>query len=382
METTQTTSELSAVRSELGAISSGTLVELRKLITTGMGSIDGLGGSLEQCERNDLGAAKSKVAQLETELTRQEEQFNKVLTKSQKTIEKAAAAGAMNATSRVQKAAGEIQSAISEYKDVIANGIEKIRKAVEEAVGPVIEKIKQFMAGLIQRLKDLWERAKQSLSEIQKQVERIFGDVLLCVQTLISNGMTAFQQGKLAFDSAKAAALAQHGPERIAPQSEHRHEDTEGHRVHLGTLETHGTDDGTGEGDDDLRGQQRRHQPLHPRRRRPPGEQVEIGDADLVDPRSLERRHVRPQTPDRAGGEQHHRHRTHQDLSGTVVAQRHTDRQRDHEHGRADQVGTDPHGTRRRRLGRRVGTGVATGLHVVHDGSAPSERPNRSASTS
>ena len=208
METTQTGSELSAVRSELGAISSATLAELRKLITTGLGSADGLGGSLEQCERNDLGSAKSKVSQLETELTRQEEQFNKVLSKSQKTIEKAAAAGALNATDLVQKAASDIQSAISEYKDVIANGIERIRKAVEEAVGPVVEKIKQFVSNLIQKLEDLWERAKQSLSEIQKHAERIFGDALLSVQALIANGVVAFQQGKLAFEAAKSAGQA------------------------------------------------------------------------------------------------------------------------------------------------------------------------------
>lgn len=208
MDNAQTSSQLSSVRSELGAVSSATLAELRKLVTTGHGASEELGFSIEQCERNDVGSARSRVGQLETELTRQEEQFNKVLSKSQKTIEKAAAAGTLQAANRVQKAAMDVQDAISEYKDVIANGIEKVRKAIEEAIGPVIEKVKLFFENLIRHLKDLWERAKQSFSEIQKQAERIFGDILLCVQTLVSNGMTVFQQGKLAFEAAKEVGQA------------------------------------------------------------------------------------------------------------------------------------------------------------------------------
>lgn len=208
METDQMSSQLSAVRSELGVISQDTLTELRRLVITGLGASDDLGRAVEQCERSDLSTAKAKISQLETDLVRQEEQFNKVVKKSQSSIEKAAAAGALNAANRVQDAAKNVQDAISDYKDVIANGIEKVRKAVVDAVGPVIEKLRTFVENLIKRLKDLWERAKQSLGELQKQIERIFGDMLVCLQTLISEGMTAFQQGKQAFEAAKAAGQA------------------------------------------------------------------------------------------------------------------------------------------------------------------------------
>ena len=68
MDTAQDTSALSSARSELASISTATLTELRKLVTTGLAATDGLGVAIEQCERNDVNSAKSKISQLETEL--------------------------------------------------------------------------------------------------------------------------------------------------------------------------------------------------------------------------------------------------------------------------------------------------------------------------
>ena len=62
METDQISSQLSAVRSELGVISQDTLTELRRLVITGLGASDDLGRAVEQCERSDLSTAKAKIS--------------------------------------------------------------------------------------------------------------------------------------------------------------------------------------------------------------------------------------------------------------------------------------------------------------------------------